>query len=259
MSLTSTSRRPCSALDPLDEGTRPASGSRWSTRSAEPAPPAAVIRSPVSSIVSGRSISERAGDPTAAAGRVHVRHRRGRARRRIARPAPEWRPPPARRDRPGGGRDRSTASPVLPPGPVDRGWSLRLYPADGPAGPPSAPGRHPVKGPSSVTSAAGTAGGRPAACRRSGRWGSTAGWSRRTTPRAPCRRRPGRAGRCGRARRGATSSRPSARWRPARGSGRRRRRGRRGWRRTASAARSSSRLLAGLNGDIRAACRSSSE
>ncbi len=41
----------------------------------------------------------------------------------------------------------------------------------------------------------GTSGGRRAACRRSGRWGSTAATGRRTTPRGPCPRRPGRADR----------------------------------------------------------------
>ncbi len=59
-----------------------------------------------------------------------------------------------------------------------------------------------------ATSAAATAAGRPAACRRSGRWGSTAARSRRTTPRARCRRRRGTSRRCGRGRRGWTSSRP---------------------------------------------------
>ena len=59
-----------------------------------------------------------------------------------------------------------------------------------------------------LTSAASTSAGRRAACRRSGRWRSTAGSSRRTRPRAPRRRRPGTSGRCGRARPCGTSSRP---------------------------------------------------
>src|SRR4051812_11552147 len=58
MSLTRTSRRPCSAST---RATRSATspGSRWSTRTAMPVPPAAETRSAVSSIVSGRSYSER--------------------------------------------------------------------------------------------------------------------------------------------------------------------------------------------------------
>src|SRR5215217_4019108 len=57
MSLTRTSRRPCS--DSI-RATRPATaaGSSWSTTRAVPCPPVAAMRSPVSSIVSGRPISD---------------------------------------------------------------------------------------------------------------------------------------------------------------------------------------------------------
>ena len=58
-----------------------------------------------------------------------------------------------------------------------------------------------------VSVRASTAVGRPGACRRSGRWGSTAATCPRTRPPGPCRRRPGRAGRCGRARRARSVSR----------------------------------------------------
>src|SRR4051812_3018007 len=58
MSLTSTSSRPCSASM---RSTRAATcaGSRWSTATAMPSPPASVTSSAVCSIVSGRSTSER--------------------------------------------------------------------------------------------------------------------------------------------------------------------------------------------------------
>ena len=59
-----------------------------------------------------------------------------------------------------------------------------------------------------ATSAAARAPGRPAACRRSGRSGSTGTSSRCRSPGARCRRRPGRAARCGRAPAGWTSSPP---------------------------------------------------
>ncbi len=59
-----------------------------------------------------------------------------------------------------------------------------------------------------LTSGGGTCGGRPAACRRSGTSDSTEGWSRRSSPRARCHRRPGTPGRRGRGRRGGSSSRP---------------------------------------------------
>ena len=58
MSLTSTSRRPCSASMRWTSASTCA-GSRWSTSTAIPLPPAASTSSAVSSIVSGRSYSER--------------------------------------------------------------------------------------------------------------------------------------------------------------------------------------------------------
>ena len=61
---------------------------------------------------------------------------------------------------------------------------------------------------SAATSGTCSCGGRRAACRRSGRWRSTAARSRRTTPRAPRRRTRGRSRRCARA----PACRPA--WRP---------------------------------------------
>src|SRR5690606_2763287 len=57
-SLTRTSSRPCSASMRRTSAATCA-GSRWSTRTAIPSPPAAVTSSAVSSMVSGRSISDR--------------------------------------------------------------------------------------------------------------------------------------------------------------------------------------------------------
>ena len=110
-----------------------------------------------------------------------------------------------------------------------------------------------------ATSGAWTCAGRPAACRRSGRWRSTAGSSRRSTPRARCRRRPGTS----RPVRPCTAmllffsplsslaASPSERFTASPSTVR-----------MASYRVCSSvsvRLLDGLNGDIFAACRSSSE
>ena len=58
MSFTSTSSRPLSpSMRPTSAST--CAGSRWSASTAMPLPPAAVTSSAVSSIVSGRSYSER--------------------------------------------------------------------------------------------------------------------------------------------------------------------------------------------------------
>ena len=58
MSLTSTCNAPCSASMRATSSTT-SSATRWSTGTAMPVPPAASTSSAVSSIVSGRSISER--------------------------------------------------------------------------------------------------------------------------------------------------------------------------------------------------------
>ena len=91
MSLTRTSRRPCSSRDAVDERRAPAPGRGGRPGTAMPWPPASVTRSAVSSMVSGRSYSERPRAGGAA---------RSRRRSRRPRPVPRRCPGPRPGSRP---------------------------------------------------------------------------------------------------------------------------------------------------------------